>query len=309
MTIQWQNFLFDSAVWIVLNTTKSIFPFCDNYRCRAGFCVACGLVSSYFLILFGFVWVLLYCFWLSLFHLIQLWPLVPPFVNWYPFVFCLVASKVYDFDSTVCCLTLRCYANWRDANCTFAEIDLAVWCTAYSTLRRLTWWCDAHKEDWIGGVMQTVEIVSAGWCIPLRFWYILCSWGLTCSCCVMPTTEIDLQLLCDAHHGDWLAVAVWCTPRGLPYSCCVMHTTEIELDVGCTAQRLTWMCDVQHRDWLYKINGMHTAEFLEKFEYFNAIKKLFKNILACLAGAQMGSNHEWSIRLEKIKILKKYPNG
>ena len=242
MTIQWQNFLFDSAVWIVLNTTKSIFPFCGNMLTDVGQGFVWPVdwfphISSYYLVLFEF-----YCIaWLSLFHLIQLWPLVPPFVNWYPFVFCLVASKVYDFDSTVCCLTLRCYANWRDANCTFAEIDLAVWCTAYSTLRRLTWWCDAHKEDWIGGVMQTVEIVSAGWCIPLRFWYILCSWGLTCSCCVMHTTEIDLQLLCDAHHGDWLAVAVWCTPRRLTCSCCVMPTTEIDLQL---------LCDAHHRDWI-----------------------------------------------------------
>ena len=258
MTIQWQNFLFDSAVWIVLTTTKSIFPFCGNMLTDVGQGFVWPVdwfphISSYYLVLFEF-----YCIaWLSLFHLIQLWPLVPPFVNWYPFVFCLVASKVYDFDSTVCCLTLRCYANWRDANCTFAEIDLAVWCTAYSTLRRLTWWCDAHKEDWIGGVMQTVEIVSAGWCIPLRFWYILCSWGLTCSCCVMHTTEIDLQLLCDAHHRDWIG--------------CRMYSAEIDLDVWCTAQRLTLQnqwdahCGVSWKIWIFQRNKKIIQKYFSLF--------------------------------------------
>ena len=184
------------------------------YRCRAGFCVACGLVSSYFLILFGFVWVLLYCLTLfvsfnsTLTFSTPLCQLVP---------FCLLSCGKQRlrfwfhcvlFDSAVLCKLTRCKLH-------ICRDWLAVWCTAYSTLRRLTWWCDAHKEDWIGGVMQTVEIVSAGWCIPLRFWYILCSWGLTCSCCVMHTTEIDLQLLCDAHHGDCLTVAVRCTPQRL----------------------------------------------------------------------------------------------
>ena len=266
------------------------------YRCRAGFCVACGLVSSYFLILFGFVWVLLYCLTLfvsfnsTLTFSTPLCQLVP---------FCLLSCGKQSlrfwfhcvlFDSAVLCKLTRCklhicrdwFGSVMYSVQYTAEIDLVVWCTQ----RRLNWRCDANRGDSLRRVMHTAEVL-------IHFMFL----------------GIDLQLLCDAHHGDWLAVAVWCTPRGLPYSCCEMHTTEIELDVGCTAQRLTWMCDVQHRDWLYKINGMHTAEFLEKFEYFNAIKKLFKNILACLAGAQMGSNHEWSIRLEKIKILKKYPNG
>ena len=37
---------------------------------------------------------------------------------------------------------------------------------------------------------------------------------------------------------------------------------------------------------------MHTAEFLKKFEYLGEIETEIENILVCLSGAQMGSNHK-----------------
>ena len=98
-------------------------------------------------------------------------------------------------------------------------------------------------------------------------------------------------------HTAELDFAVWFTPWSLPpqwdvhrgaWLRSMMHTMELEFTVWCTLRSRTPRDDAHYGVWL--CGGMG-GSFL-KFEYLGEIETEFEHILACISGAQMGSNHE-----------------
>ena len=87
---------------------------------------------------------------------------------------------------------------------------------------------------------------------------------------------VFLTLLCNAHWGVLL--------HGM------MPPVESNSTVWYTPRSLTLRYDANCRDWLPGM--MHTAEFLKDLNISAKSKKEFENILFCLSGTQMSSNHE-----------------
>ena len=165
--------------------------------------------------------------------------------------------------------------------------------------------CDTHRGDWLCGV----QFVASLWYTPGRL-TLLCA---VCLFVVIHTGEIDsfvcsLSLRCDKHHGDLLCgvqfvSSLWYTPGRLTLRCAaclfiVIHTGEIDsalcsLSLCCDTHRGDWLCGVQFVCSLWYTPGRLTLRWKAycgvstKFEYHGEIEKDFKNILACLSGAQM----------------------
>ena len=166
-----------------------------------------------------------------------------------------------------------------------------------------------------------------------RFWFrgvqfISGVWTRNC------TPRIS-SLGCVAHRGNHL--------------CGGLHTEEIIFAVGCTPRRSSPRYAAHRRDRWDDLHGMlhmHTAKFFSKFraldsavcctplrlsppqyvahrgvlhiaevfviEYLNKIETVFENTLACLSGAQMGSNHEinwrskisWQTPFKRMMMLE-----
>ena len=135
------------------------------------------------------------------------------------------------------------------------------------------WW-EAHHGAWLPCVKHTTELDSVVWC-------------------KLQTVEIDSAgvsvCLCGGMHtGKFLKRSFSCTPHSAVW--CTLRA-ESDSSVWCPLWRRTPPYDAH---W-----------------YPGKIKKEFENILVCLSGSQVGSNHDknrgkqcrWSLGRMKIFLI------
>ena len=152
-------------------------------------------------------------------------------------------------------------------------------------LLRVVQFDSAHPADWLQGAMPTAEIDLAVWCTlqslsqrsdvyctafeildVLESWEVWNNW----LCSMMHTAESDFR--CDAHGGDWFSGMIH--PPG-DWLSGVIHTLDIDLTVE-----------------IYSTVECTQHSFSKNLNILEKNKKECKNTVACLSGAQMGSNHE-----------------
>ena len=138
----------------------------------------------------------------------------------------------------------------------------------------------AHCGYHLCGVLHTEEIINAVGCTPRK------------SSPAVGCTPRKSSLRWVAQRGDHLRGMLHTaeTAEMISTVCCTPPSffskfRALDSAVCCTPLRLSPSQYVAHRGVL------HIAEIFV-IEYLNKIETVFKNTLACLSGAQMGSNHE-----------------